>query len=204
MEYAVHFNIVVCPCISPWAYETINRWNPKAIDPNRNFVSNSTCEESAAVMAFVKTFETEHNCKIFAHFDLHETTDTDNSTFRPLLAARDGNEPSAWTVIPDGFYLVSHTQKQVPEFQRAVIQGVEAVTHIAPPDADGTIIGVTISQPGVIDYDATALGLCMGFTDAPYVTTTEMYPDSPKTDAETCNLAQVASITSGLDYLLRL
>lgn len=155
-------------------------------------------------MAFVKSYEEANDCKFFAHIDLHETTDTDNSTFRPQLAARDGKDPAPWTEIPDGFYLVSHTQKLVPDFQRAIINGVEVVTHIAPPDSDGNIIGVPISQPGVIDYDATVLGLCMGFTDAPYVTTTEMYPDSPKTDAETCNLAQVASITSGLEYLLRL
>ena len=33
--YESHFNFIVAPCVSPWGYETINRWNPKAIDPNR-------------------------------------------------------------------------------------------------------------------------------------------------------------------------
>ena len=31
-HYQADFNIVVLPCISPWGYETINRWNPDAIE----------------------------------------------------------------------------------------------------------------------------------------------------------------------------
>ena len=27
-DYESSFNLVVAPCISPWGYETINRWNP--------------------------------------------------------------------------------------------------------------------------------------------------------------------------------
>ena len=45
-EYAEYFNIVVAPCISPWGYETVNRWNTKAIDPNRSFYQNSPAQES--------------------------------------------------------------------------------------------------------------------------------------------------------------
>ena len=29
-NYAEEFNFICAPCISPWGYETINRWNPKA------------------------------------------------------------------------------------------------------------------------------------------------------------------------------
>ncbi|MEL7046732.1 MAG: M14 family zinc carboxypeptidase, partial [Pseudomonadota bacterium] len=36
-QYASVFNIAVAPCVSPWGYETINRWNPEATDPNRSF-----------------------------------------------------------------------------------------------------------------------------------------------------------------------
>ncbi|HBY87682.1 MAG TPA: peptidase, partial [Colwellia sp.] len=36
-NFSEQFNIVVVPCVSPWGYETINRWNNKAIDPNRSF-----------------------------------------------------------------------------------------------------------------------------------------------------------------------
>ena len=197
-KYAEHFNIVVAPCISPWGYETVNRWNTKAIDPNRSFYQNSPSEESAAIMKCVA----EINNDIFAHIDLHETTDTDNSTFRPALAARDAIEQKAWD-IPDGFYLVGNSVTPAAAFQKAIIDAVEKVTHIAPADQSGKLIGVDLEQFGVINYAARDLGLCMGLTNAKYMTTTEVYPDSPKSDAENCNLAQVASITGGLDYILK-
>ncbi|MGS0690415.1 M14 family metallopeptidase [Shewanella sp. 30m-9] len=198
-DYAKHFNILVAPCISPWGYETINRWNPKAIDPNRSFYADSPAEESAALIKLLAELEVE----IFAHIDLHETTDTDNSEFRPALAARDAVEHTNWN-IPDGFYLVGDTINPQDAFQTAMIKSVEQVTHIAPADDDGKLIGVELSQFGVINYATKALGLCAGVTDAKYVTTTEVYPDSPLSDAENCIVAQVAAITGGLDYLLSL
>jgi hypothetical protein len=33
--YAGRLNLLVAPCVSPWAYERIQRWNFDAIDPNR-------------------------------------------------------------------------------------------------------------------------------------------------------------------------
>ena len=39
-------------------------------------------------------------------------------------------------------------------------------------------------------------------TDAPFVTTTEVYPDSPKATAQQCNAAQVAAVRAALDYAL--
>jgi len=38
-------NLLVLPCISPWGYETINRWTPEAVDPNRCFVPLRTFPE---------------------------------------------------------------------------------------------------------------------------------------------------------------
>jgi hypothetical protein len=191
------FNFVVLPCISPWGYETINRWNPSAIDPNRSFYADSPAGESAAVMKYVSSIATE----FIAHIDLHETTDTDNSDFRPALAARDAIEQKNWN-IPDGFYLVGDSTKPQDKFQKAIIDSVEKVTHIAPADNDNKLIGVPLQQFGVINYAARELGLCMGLTDAPYVTTTEVYPDSPLVDDENCIIAQVAVITGALNYLL--
>ena len=135
------------------------------------------------------------------HSDLHETTDTDNSEFRPALAARDAIEQKVWD-IPDGFYTVDDTSRPQPEFQRAIIESVERVTHIAPEDCDGNIIGAKVEQKGVINYDKKALFLCVGFTDADYVTTTEVYPDSPTATPEQCIDAQIAAICGGLNYLL--
>ncbi len=195
-SYADAFNIVVAPCISPWGYETINRWNPKAIDPNRSFRADSPSEEVAFLMAYLGYLDRSFT----AHFDLHETTDTDNTEFRPALAARDAVEHDSWH-IPDGFYTVDNSEGPEDDFQAAIISSVEKVTHIAPPDPDGKIIGCELKQNGVIHYAAGKLGLCMGVTGARYVTTTEVYPDSPKVDDENCINAQVAAVVGGLDYL---
>lgn len=196
-DYEAHFNLLAAPCISPWGYETINRWNPGAVDPNRSFYAGTPSEEAASIMQFLKAQKLE----FLAHFDLHETTDSDNEEFRPALAARDGEKHENWH-IPDGFYTVDHASRPQPDFQAAIIAAVGKVTHIAPPDPDGKIIGDPLQQHGVIEYDAGSLFLCMGMTDAPYVTTTEVYPDSPKVDAETCTQAQVAAVCGGLDYLV--
>lgn len=198
VNYSDLFNLVVVPCVSPWGYETINRWNPKAVDPNRSFYSNSPSEEAAALISFLESL----NIDIFVHVDLHETTDTDNSVFRPALAARDAVEQKSWN-IPDGFYLVGNTLNPQPEFQRAIISAVGKVTHIAPADKDNKIIGVELAQCGVINYAGKELGLCMGLTNATYVTTTEVYPDSPRVNDENCIIAQVAAISGALDFIVK-
>ena len=196
-NYLDHFNILVAPCISPWGYETINRWNPLAVDPNRSFIANSPAEESATLMRYVEAL----NTSLMAHIDLHETTDTDNTEFRPALAARDNVDHAIWD-IPDGFYLVGDSENPTADFQSHIISEVSKITHIAPADPDGKLIGEPISQFGIINYATTALGLCTGFTGSTYCTTTEVYPDSPLVNDENCILAQVTAITSGLDYII--
>ncbi|MFM2655786.1 M14 family metallopeptidase [Vibrio owensii] len=195
-RYAEHFNIVVAPCVSPWGYEVINRWNPNAIDPNRSFYADSPAEESANLMKLVATLG-----DVLMHIDLHETTDSDETEFRPALAARDGLEYIEG-MIPDGFYTVGDTENPQPEFQKAVIESVAKVTHIAPADDKGEIIGSPVVQFGVINYPMVKLGLCGGVTNCTYGTTTEVYPDSPKVTDEECNDAQVAAVVGGLDYVL--
>lgn len=202
--YQDHFNFIIAPCISPWGYETINRWNPNTVDPNRSFYPDSPSEESSALTHAIKQLKKGciSSAGITAHFDLHETTDTDNTTFLLALAERDGQQLIIWT-IPDGFYLVGDVEQPVPDFQRAMIESVEKVTHIAPADEQGKIIGEAMTQPGVINYATKSLGLCTGFSNAKFVTTTEVYPDSPKVSNEDCIDAQVAAITGGLEYLIK-
>ncbi|MFH4497363.1 M14 family metallocarboxypeptidase [Vibrio diabolicus] len=195
-RYAEHFNIVVAPCVSPWGYEVINRWNPNAIDPNRSFYEDSPAEESANLMKLVATLG-----DVLMHIDLHETTDSDETEFRPALAARDGIEYIEG-MIPDGFYTVGDSENPQPEFQKAVIESVAKVTHIAPADENGEIIGSPVVQFGVINYPMVKLGLCGGVTNCVYGTTTEVYPDSPTVTDEECNDAQVAAVVGGLNYVL--
>jgi len=196
-DYAGRINLVVAPCISPWAYERIHRWNRDAIDPNRSFRADSQARESAALIDLVAPFRE----RVLLHVDLHETTDTDESEFRPALAARDG-EDYVPGEIPDGFYLVDDSEHPQPAFQDAVIAAVAKVTHIAPADANGEIIGSKVFSPGVIRYPLQKLGLCAGVTDARYRTTTEVYPDSPKATPEQCNAAQVAAVCAAIEFAL--
>ena len=197
VDYAGRVNLLVAPCVSPWAYERIHRWNPSAIDSNRSFREDSPAEESAALMRLVAPVRD----RVIVHIDLHETTDTDESEFRPALAARDG-KPFEPERIPDGFYLVDDSEHPQPDFQQSIIKAVAKVTHIAPADEKGEIIGSTVVAPGVINYALKQLGLCAGITDASYKTTTEVYPDSPRATPEQCNAAQAAAVCAAIDFAL--
>jgi hypothetical protein len=197
-RHAERVNLLVLPCLSPWGYETINRWNPDALDPNRQFRADSPAAEAALAMACVAA----HAARVDLHVDLHETTDTDNSEFGPAKAARDGRAFDRHD-IPDGYYLCGDSARPAPDFQRALIAAVRRVTHIAAPDEDGCIIGTRMAQPGVIYYDQGRLGLCGAMTGARFVTTTEVYPDSPTTTPAECNEAQAVTVTAAIDHLLR-
>lgn len=196
-DYAGRIDVLVAPCVSPWAYERIHRWNPQAIDPNRSFREGSPAPEAAALMQLVAPLRE----RVLVHMDLHETTDTDESEFRPALAARDGKAFVPGT-IPDGFYTVGDTANPQPGFQDAIIAAVARVTHIAPADAKGEIIGSPVVAPGVINYPVHELGLCAGLTGARYVSTTEVYPDSPRATPDQCNAAQAAAVCAALEYAL--
>lgn len=195
--WAERINLLVAPCVSPWAYERIHRWNAEAVDPNRSFCPDSPAAESAALMRLVAPIRD----RVLLHIDLHETTDSDESEFRPALAARDG-KPFEPGEIPDGFYVVGDTENPQLEFQQAVIAAVAKVTHIAPADARGQIIGSDVLAPGVILYPFKALGLCAGLTDARFTTTTEVYPDSPRATPAQCNAAQVAAVEAAIAFAL--
>ena len=196
-DYVGRANLLVVPCVSPWAYERIHRWNPDALDPNRNFRTNSPAGESAALVNLLEPLRDS----VLMHIDLHETTDTDESEFRPALAARDGKdfEPGE---VPDGFYLVDDIENPQPEFQQAVIDAVAKVTHIAIADARGEIIGAPLLMPGVIQFPVKQWSLCAGITNARYATTTEVYPNSPRATPQQCNDAQVAAVCAAIDYAL--
>jgi hypothetical protein len=197
-DYERHVNLLVVPCVSPWGYERIHRWNANAIDPNRSFRDGCPAAECTALLRLVAPL----HGRFALHVDLHETTDSDETEFRPALAARDGkrSEPG---VIPDGFYLVDDAANPQPEFQRAIIEAVGRVTHIAAADDRGEIIGSPVVAPGVIRYPLRELALCAGITGARFTTTTEVYPDSPRATPEQCNAAQVAAVCAAIEFVLR-
>jgi hypothetical protein len=191
-------NLLIAPCVSPWGFERIQRWNPDAVDPNRSFKADGTALEARHLMAFLEPYKG----RVLVHVDLHETTDSDETEFRPARAARDG-KTYAPEAIPDGFYLVDDAQNLQPAFQAAIIEAVAQVTHIAAPDAQGRLIEEPMLGRGVISYEVRQLGLCTNMTGARFTTTTEVYPDSPRTTPEQCTKAQAVAARTALEFALR-
>ena len=196
--YEGRVNFLAVPCVSPWAYERIQRWNFDAVDPNRSFREGGRAEESMALTRLVAPLRGQWAM----HLDLHETTDSDESEFRPALAARDGKvfEPCG---IPDGFYVVDDSGNPKTAFQEAIIAAVERVTHIAQSNEMGQLIGSPAVKRGIIQYDMKSLGLCASVSNAPFTCTTEVYPDSPRTTPQQCIAAQVAAVCAALEFLAR-
>jgi hypothetical protein len=137
--FTQHFNLLVVPCVSPWGYEHVQRWNADAVDPNRSFQPDQAsaraaaagpewesipkAQEADALMALVASMGVSSwKC----HVDLHETTNTDETEFRPAKSARDGVTHEVDT-IPDGFYLVANAGNPQPEWQAAIIDSVRKV-----------------------------------------------------------------------------
>jgi len=195
--YSGEVNFLVAPCVSPWAYERINRWNFNAVDPNRNFRVGGPALESVALMGLVRSVSDRY----LLHIDLHETTDSDESEFRPALSARDGKEFEPGH-IPHGFYLVADEYKPQLEFQQAIISAVQKVTPIASPDEKGEIIQSPVVAHGVITYPVAELALCASITGAPFTTTTEVYPDAADITPDECTRAQVVAVCAALNFAL--
>jgi len=201
IETARAVNVLVLPCVTPWAFETVNRWTPLAVDPNRSFNRDKPgCEEAGLAMACIRSQLGKSPALV--HIDLHETTDTDNSEFTPAKIARDGLAAEKWSEIPDGFYLVGDARRPQIIFQQAMLDAVRRVTHLAAADEDGCIIGDPLVIPHLVHYDCAKYYLCGGHTDAPYVTTTEVYPDSKRTTPEECNAAQAACVVAGIQFAI--
>lgn len=198
-RYAQRFNVCILPCVSPWGYEHIERMNPHCQDPNRQFFENTTCQEAAQARTFVLAM----GCSWVFHTDCHETTDSDALEFMPAKAAHAGKQHE-FEAIPDGFYCYDRADSPNPDFVRAVVDSVKTVTHIAPRDETGCIMGIQVpdDNPGVLTLDVHSMNVCCAMTPAKFVTTTEVYPDSPGVTPEQCNLAQVAAVCGGLDYVI--
>ena len=141
--------------------------------------------------------------QLLLHMDLHETTDTDNTEFTPAKFARDGlteDKFEKYYDIPDGFYVYGDSNRKKPQddFSKFLISQVEKITHIAPPDEEGCIVGEKIAHRGVLL--APGEGTADAHTGAMYVTTTEVYPDSEKTNDDECNRAQAAAVCAGIEF----
>jgi hypothetical protein len=104
--FAQQFNVLVCPCVSPWSYEHVERWNASGRDPNRSFGSAGdhgdhgggapgATEEAAAVARLVASLGPARQWA--CHVDLHETTNSDEAEYMPVRWGGGGRGAHAHT-----------------------------------------------------------------------------------------------------------
>ena len=66
-KFADVLNIAVVPCVSPWGYERVQRWNAEAVDPNRSFdkklASGAPAREAACLMRMVRELDERQAAK---------------------------------------------------------------------------------------------------------------------------------------------
>ena len=72
--YAKAFNIIVAPCVSPWGYETIQRWNAQAVDPNRSFNPNGEVVEGRSFNPEAATEESSALIRLLNSLGVEEWT----------------------------------------------------------------------------------------------------------------------------------
>jgi hypothetical protein len=161
-------------------------------------------EETSLLMTYLDGLTNVNGGPIdwVCHVDLHETTNTDCTEFRPAKAARDGLKEYD-DHVPDGFYLVGDSLTNHLQWYKYILDRVEKITHIAPVEDDNTLSGYPATSHGLICVPAKELGLCGGgCVDARFVLTTEVYPDSERTSPDDCVMAQVEAVCAALDYLI--
>jgi hypothetical protein len=78
----------------------------------------------------------------------------------------------------------------------AIVRAVEKVTHLIP-ESD-VCLGEVVVQRACFAAPGRMLGLCMGLTSAPYVSTTEVYPDSPTVTDEVIIATRIHPYTDTL------
>lgn len=69
-DFVGRLNLVVVPCVSPWGYETMNRWNPNDVDPNHAFKPRGMAEEARKLGDFLASLGVQSWA---CHVDLHES-----------------------------------------------------------------------------------------------------------------------------------
>jgi hypothetical protein len=155
-------NLLVVPCVSPWAYERIHRWNPNAIDPNRSF-REKTARRRNRPLAAPGRAAARQGARSTSTCTKPPTPTKPNSAPPSPRATASRPHPKGF---PTGSISSGDTEDPQPAFQQAIIAAVEQVTHIAPPDANNQIIGSDVVAHGVINYPLRELGLCPSITNA--------------------------------------
>ena len=189
------FNICVCPCISPWGYEHLQRWTSTALDPNRGFFSTSAlCPTEEAGMFIALLASLGGASKWSMHIDLRESCMSDDDQYRSAKVARDGMTRFK-SFSPDGFYLISDENRPnyVQNWQKKILDEVRTITCID-----------THTKYGLLTIPTRAYFTCASVTNAQFSATTKVYNNeslaTPAALKESSHV-QVAAIVAGARFL---
>ena len=189
------FNICVCPCISPWGYEHLQRWTSTALDPNRGFFSTSAlCPTEEAGMLIALLASLGGASKWSMHIDLRESCTSNDDEYRSAKVARDGMTPSK-RFSPNGFYLISDENKPnyVRNWHKEILDEVRTITCID-----------THTKCGLFTMPTRAYFSCLSVTNAHFSTTTKVYTNEPlamPAVLKESSRVQVAAIVTGARLL---
>ncbi|CAM5603211.1 Peptidase OS=Rhodanobacter lindaniclasticus OX=75310 GN=B1991_10755 PE=4 SV=1 [Rhodanobacter lindaniclasticus] len=93
-DFAGRANLLVTPCVSPWATSASSAGTPPRSTPTARSTRTAPAQEAAALMALVAPLRD----RVAMHIDLHETTDSDEDEsaprWRPATASRSNPAPS--------------------------------------------------------------------------------------------------------------
>ncbi|MFA5591819.1 MAG: hypothetical protein WC989_00705 [Micavibrio sp.] len=209
------FNFVIYPCISPWAYEYDQRWNPQGEDPNRLFTRIPKAAKAGLhrtffideCQSFMDSME-EENVKFLCAIDKHETNDRDKELRLSRAARFDEALAPDHKEIPQGYYLTLSQRESAGENGRQLLFGqsiIDKVGKVSPIAPEATILNGRINYGGVI-LSPPSDGLMRTYLDnhARLVAVTEVYPDHKDMTPEKNIEAQLASTYGALNYIRQL
>ncbi|HEX7325356.1 MAG TPA: succinylglutamate desuccinylase/aspartoacylase family protein [Rhodanobacteraceae bacterium] len=199
--YAGRANVVVVPCVNPWGYEFLQRWDPLAEDPCRSCSDTAAAPEGVALWRFLSAWSQQ----VLVHVDLHETSATDGTEFGAAAAARAGKTSHEPEGAADGFYVCACPGDPRLDFQRAVVDAVAAVAPIATVYGNHACAGFRPVARGVIQCPDDRTAWCAAATKPRVATLTHVCRASasgPAGAPDDCDRTQALAVCAAFDYAL--
>lgn len=202
--YVDRFNLVVFPCISPWAFEYDQRWSTDALDTNRMFFdTGSRVIECTAFMTALRSLE----MRFVGAIDLHETRDIDIH-LNEIRDRRFGITMPAdqtYASVPNGYYVIVSKTHPNPEDDPQFRYGcavVKSVKQASPLASDPVLLGHAENRGGVASMaptPGTMRTFLAGHSD--HVAVTEAYPDHPEMTPRLTVVAQLKALEGALQFV---
>ena len=197
-DYDGRVNLLVAPCVSPWAYERIHRWNADADRPEP-FVPRR--QPGAGVGGADATGRAAARSRARAHRPAR-----DHRQRRVRVPSRAGR--ARWQAVRagrDSRRLLSGRRQRASAARVPAggdRGGGEGHPHRAGRRATARSSARPWSRRASSNTRSGSSACARASPTRRYKTTTEVYPDSPRATPEQCNAAQAAAVRAAIDYAL--